>query len=129
MNIQTHVPFYPCILYILSLCWQEMHMCMPSWAKLQPIVTLYPSIAQLVERWTVVVCKSVIHRSLVQIRFEGVVFKLNFIVELQLNHFKNLCLTNIKIRLWINTFYFIYSDVYNKMLRPGIKPGSLRPSV
>jgi hypothetical protein len=35
----------------------------------------YPSIAQLVERWTVVAAlKAVIHRSLVQIRLEGIFF-------------------------------------------------------
>ena len=31
-----------------------------------------PSIAQLVERWTVVVMLADIHRSLVQLRFEGI---------------------------------------------------------
>ena len=38
--------------------------------------SISPSIAQLVERWTVVVKVTVIHRSLVQIRFEGVIFVL-----------------------------------------------------
>ena len=33
-----------------------------------------PSIAQLVERWTVVGLLAVIHRSLVQIRLEGLTF-------------------------------------------------------
>ena len=38
--------------------------------------TMSPSIAQLVERWTVVVTLSVIHRSLVQIRLEGIFVQL-----------------------------------------------------
>ena len=43
-------------------------------ALLSLLVLHVPSIAQLVERWTVVGYKAEIHRSLVQIRFEGVEF-------------------------------------------------------
>ncbi len=45
-----------------------------------------PSIAQLVERWTVVgLCIAVIHRSLVRIRLEGILFILQCFATL--SHF------------------------------------------
>lgn len=47
-------------------------------------VSRHPSIAQLVERWTVVGYQTEIHRSLVQIRLEGVPFCFFFIFALVL---------------------------------------------
>ena len=42
-----------------------------------------PSIAQLVERWTVVGSRAEIHRSLVQIRLEGETFSTSFFHKCQ----------------------------------------------
>ena len=65
-------------------------------------VTAAPSIAQLVERWTVEFVHTVIHRSLVRIRFEGLVL-LKCSLLCSLSFFSVLFLT----------FYDIYYSIAN----------------
>jgi hypothetical protein len=75
-----HLSYTPCLVEVLSIGNKiKLFVNVTRFAlncSCSQLIFISPSIAQLVERWTVVVRVTVIHRSLVQIRFEGVIFVL-----------------------------------------------------